>query len=439
MLRTKLKISLFLSAFFMSAAFVHAEVFNDISEEHPNKVAITYLKENNIVEGYEDGSFRPNNSINRAEALKIIVEAFEVNVDEKAKDRFSDVKEDQWFFKYVNSAVEEKIVQGYQDKTFKPAQEVLNSEALKMMMVAAKTAVRPSSEDVFLDVLKNEWFAPYFAAAKEKNIIWGDELGLTQPNKPLSRAEFSELIYRFLVMKEENINKFAREQFWKIYDSTYFPIAMNLDQDRWQIFESEQELVFWKPDRINKQTIWQTVYPNSALLRVFSENNPENLSSNEYFENLETAFSNKQTRRFSLAELPVLEVRENLEITWYIFLENSEVLVLIAKQGDGILAYQLSEMLRLMFDSLSVENDFVPPQENPETLKSLVFQHVLVENKGGEILRLIDDKIIIETDSIGVGTGPIDYYYSQKIDMTLKYERSADVILATQTGQTSEF
>ena len=51
----------------------------------------------------------------------------------------------------------------------------------------------------------------------------------------------------------------------------------------------------------------------------------------------------------------------------------------------------------------------------------------------------VRDAIIIETDAIGVGTGPIDYYYSEKIDLTIKYERSADVILDAREGRTTKF
>jgi hypothetical protein len=63
----------------------------------------------------------------------------------------------------------------------------------------------------------------------------------------------------------------------------------------------------------------------------------------------------------------------------------------------------------------------------------------MVEKKGMETLNLLPDKTIIETDAIGVGTGPVDYYYSEDVNYTFKYERKSDVILDKKVGKTSAF
>ena len=62
-----------------------------------------------------------------------------------------------------------------------------------------------------------------------------------------------------------------------------------------------------------------------------------------------------------------------------------------------------------------------------------------MDGTGIETLKLFDDLKIIETDTIGVGTGPVDYYYSAKLNVTLKHERSFDVILDIEDGETSGF
>ena len=56
-----------------------------------------------------------------------------------------------------------------------------------------------------------------------------------------------------------------------------------------------------------------------------------------------------------------------------------------------------------------------------------------------QLLNSLPDKVIIETDTIGVGTGPVDYYYSDGVNYTFKYERAADLILDTREGKTSAF
>ena len=50
------------------------EIFTDVDFSTPNSEAISYLKNNNVVSGYPDGSFKPENPLNRAELIKILVE-----------------------------------------------------------------------------------------------------------------------------------------------------------------------------------------------------------------------------------------------------------------------------------------------------------------------------------------------------------------------------
>jgi len=69
--------------------------------------AINFLKENGIISGYSDGTFKPTNPLNRAELLKILVEGVGYSPDENVyKNCFSDVKED-WYAKYVCYAKEQ--------------------------------------------------------------------------------------------------------------------------------------------------------------------------------------------------------------------------------------------------------------------------------------------------------------------------------------------
>ena len=69
------------------------QIFNDVETKSKNSQAIKYLKDNQIIGGYSDGSFKPSNSINRAELLKILVEGIGNRPDEtKYKNCFPDVK-----------------------------------------------------------------------------------------------------------------------------------------------------------------------------------------------------------------------------------------------------------------------------------------------------------------------------------------------------------
>src|SRR3989338_6597712 len=88
--------SVFAVSIFPTGAFGVSYAFNDLAYGDPSREAITYLKENGVVEGYADGEFKSINKINRAEFLKIIIGSlseFDVKTD-KGKNCFSDVKDE---------------------------------------------------------------------------------------------------------------------------------------------------------------------------------------------------------------------------------------------------------------------------------------------------------------------------------------------------------
>lgn len=88
-----------------------------------------------IVEGYPDGTFRPDATINRAEALKILMQASGLFAPVEATNMariFPDVPEDAWFRGHVSTALWYEIVRGYEDGTFKPGNFITRAEAAKM-------------------------------------------------------------------------------------------------------------------------------------------------------------------------------------------------------------------------------------------------------------------------------------------------------------------
>lgn len=130
--------------FFISVAFIlsllitplilKAVEFSDVPSTHKNRNAIDYLQGAGVINGYADGTFKPENTVNRAELLKILIEGKGINPDgSEYKNCFLDVKE-EWFAKYVCYAQEQGWVSGYVDGTFKPAQTVNKAEAIKMLV-----------------------------------------------------------------------------------------------------------------------------------------------------------------------------------------------------------------------------------------------------------------------------------------------------------------
>ncbi len=102
--------------------------FTDVAAEDWYNTAVSTLSGMEVLGGYLDGSFKPNASITRAEFAKIAVSFFDYE-DIVYDGSFSDVSEDQWYAQYVAAAVELGLVKGYADGTFRPNESISRAEA----------------------------------------------------------------------------------------------------------------------------------------------------------------------------------------------------------------------------------------------------------------------------------------------------------------------
>lgn len=184
-------------------AVVDLECFPDVKKSHPNALAICTLKSYDIIKGYPDGKFKPFNTVNRAELLKILVEALNLRPSvDNYNSCFPDVLR-EWYAPYVCYAKEQGYVDGYPDGTFKPGDTVNKVEALKMILKSKNfTGPETLTTSPFNDVTSDDWFHPYVLRAKELNLLTeiGDHY---RPDTGMSRANISEIIYRILVLLQE--------------------------------------------------------------------------------------------------------------------------------------------------------------------------------------------------------------------------------------------
>ena len=125
-----------------------AKTFSDVTgTKYADSVDL--LTNLGIVDGYTDGKYKPNNKVTRAEMAKLIIVALgkdSTAASLKGKTNFSDVKEDSWATGYINCAVSIEIIKGYTDGTFKPNQTVTYVEASTMLLRALNYTKELESE-----------------------------------------------------------------------------------------------------------------------------------------------------------------------------------------------------------------------------------------------------------------------------------------------------
>lgn len=115
------------------------DVFSDIPSSHPFAEDIFSLYKKGIIEGYADGTYKPEATINRAEFTKIIISAVFSTPDIESCNKdihlFSDI-EKEWYMPYICVAKKEGIINGYADGTFQPENQITLPEAMKILLEA---------------------------------------------------------------------------------------------------------------------------------------------------------------------------------------------------------------------------------------------------------------------------------------------------------------
>lgn len=194
-------LSLFLGFSLLSSPMVQA-AFPDVPENHPNRVAIEAIQDLGIVSGADDGNFYPDRFVNRAELLKMATLCAKLILQKDVELNFPDVSESDWFYEFVQTAVALGIVGGYPDGTFRPAQTVNKAEALKMLLKAKGIDTQRPSADLFTDVKVSDWFSEYvnYSVSNELIDISGESFN---PSEGMTRAQLAEIIYRMLILKGE--------------------------------------------------------------------------------------------------------------------------------------------------------------------------------------------------------------------------------------------
>ncbi len=104
--------------------------YSDVSEDDWYNNAVSTLTNAGIIDGYEDGTFKPNGNITRAEFATIAVRFFEATYE--GENLFPDI-DGHWAQDYINEAANAGIVDGYPDGTFGPQKLITRAEAMTMV------------------------------------------------------------------------------------------------------------------------------------------------------------------------------------------------------------------------------------------------------------------------------------------------------------------
>ncbi|GAA3406937.1 S-layer homology domain-containing protein [Paenibacillus hodogayensis] len=192
-------------------AVVHRPIgFSDL-EGHWAKRTVEEMGARMIVQGAEQGLFQPDRDMTRAEFAAVIVRALGLK-PQAAGFAFADVASSDWYSGIVQAAFAYKLIDGYEDGTFRPANRITREEAIQLVSRAMevtglryleKLAEGESGLKRFEDSAQiSEWARSSMTDGLSLGLIDGQSAARLAPQNPITRAEAATILHRLLQKAE---------------------------------------------------------------------------------------------------------------------------------------------------------------------------------------------------------------------------------------------
>lgn len=178
-----------------------APSFVDVAHNHWCAVPISELCKLNIINGFDDGTFKPDNNVTRAEFVKLIITALKLTLSDGTQP-FNDVQNGSWYEKHVIAGVENGIIHGNPDGSFCPDNQITKQDAACMLYRAINPKTNlPTQKELFFN--DTSQISPYsreaVAALYSAQIITGDQNNNFNPQGLCKRSEAAKMIYEMLL------------------------------------------------------------------------------------------------------------------------------------------------------------------------------------------------------------------------------------------------
>lgn len=152
-----------------------------------------------IIEGYGDGTFKPQQHVTRAELVKMALYSKDIEPDAGCYDNdcgtpFDDL--DAWQGKWIRPAYFRNVVEGYDHNKFRPNQSITRAEAVKVVLATYGYSPVSTNRSFFNDV--HGWSVGWVERAHEIGLVQGIGNGNFDPNRPITRAEAAKIIAKMM-------------------------------------------------------------------------------------------------------------------------------------------------------------------------------------------------------------------------------------------------
>lgn len=170
-----------------------ATQFSDV-DKHWAKKEIMYLADRNIIGGFPDGTFKPNDPITRAQASAMLIKALKIPLLKNPKIEFKDVSKKSPYYQILATVNDKGIMRG-DNGLMRPGEDTSRAHMAAIIRRSFKIPV--DNQATFVDVSPTHWSFPDINGIAKKGITGGSE-GKYMPTDSVTRSQFSALLVRAL-------------------------------------------------------------------------------------------------------------------------------------------------------------------------------------------------------------------------------------------------
>ena len=172
--------------------------FKDILNTEADEY-IRHIHDLGITGGYSDGTFKPENTLTRAEAAVMLATALNLKIENSSEfdNKFKDIKK-HWAKKYINATIKNGIMGGTSATAFNPDSKITVAEVCTIISKAFD--FKTKSQGVFTKLKKNQWYSAYVQNIFNLKILTPqDSIYKTfNETKNISRGNFAMMLSRAL-------------------------------------------------------------------------------------------------------------------------------------------------------------------------------------------------------------------------------------------------
>lgn len=190
---------------------VSTDEINKSLEELQNSIEVIRLP---YMAGVSKDKFAPNQKITRAEAASVLKRIIDDKASANDKSSFRDLKEGQWFYDNIVFIEKEGLISGYEDGTFKPNNPMTRAQFASMMANYLKLNEGNNPID-FKDVKENYWAKDAINILSSHGIMVGKSKNEFKPNENITRAEAATIFNKVLDRKinKSFLDKYSKNPF----------------------------------------------------------------------------------------------------------------------------------------------------------------------------------------------------------------------------------